>query len=154
MTIFSSFSQRDQLYQTFFVYQASLMVGSDHFGQISAITIITTFIGVLISLWWGSIETNMKKIQPFIMMSKAPAPLPVAVASPYQSSYSLWAALKAAHKGHWVLACLSFGSFLTQIREQTHEVSIAILTDSLSDDLFVCALAARLRKCRPTCPSR
>ncbi|OQU94411.1 hypothetical protein CLAIMM_00768 [Cladophialophora immunda] len=56
MTILYSFSQRDQLYQTFLVYQASL-----------------------------------------------------------RSSYSLWAALKAAHKGHWVLACLSFGSFLTQI---------------------------------------
>ena len=110
-----AYSQGSVLYQTFFVYQASVTVGSDRLGDIGPTPIITTLLAVMIGLWWGSIETNMRKLQPFIVMSKGPAALSEGAALSYQSSYSLWAALRASSKGHWLLATSSFASFLAQI---------------------------------------
>ena len=110
-----AYSRGSALYQTFFVYQKSVTVGSDRLGDVGPTPIITTLLAVMIGLWWGSLETNMRRLQPFIVMSKAPAALSRGAALSYQSSYSIWAALRASSKGHWLLASLSFASFLSQI---------------------------------------
>ncbi len=139
-------SRQNRLHQTFFVYQASLTVGSKHFGDIGPVPIMTTLVGVLLSLWWGGIESSIKRVQPFIAMANAPVPLPKGAALSYQSSYSFWAASRASRKGHWLLASLSFGSFLAQIRMSESLTGPMILAYLVSDYLLICCLATRLRK--------
>ena len=110
-----TYSRKSPLYQTFFVYQASVTIGSNNLGDFGPIPVITTLIAVMFGLWISSQETAMRRLQPFIAMSQGPQSLRNGAALSYESTYSLWAAVKAGSRGHWLLAVLALAGFLTQI---------------------------------------
>ncbi|KAI0544206.1 hypothetical protein F4679DRAFT_591751 [Xylaria curta] len=108
-------SQFRGLYETFFVYNIGVFINGQDLGAINPASLLTTLIAVVIGLWWGFYDTTLRKIQPYLALSKSPVSGYKGVAISYKSSYSLWAAYRAAKRSHWVLLLASTGTFLAQI---------------------------------------
>jgi Protein of unknown function (DUF3433) len=89
-----SFAKQSRLYQSAFVYQASISILKTHLSTVAPFSIIPTLIAVAMSLWWGTIDVNFRRLQPVLSMSKAPTPILKGAGLSYQSSYWLWAAFK------------------------------------------------------------
>ncbi|KAI0445143.1 hypothetical protein F4803DRAFT_509535 [Xylaria telfairii] len=108
-------SQLRGLYDTFLVYNIGISISGHDLGAINLASLFTTLIAVVIGLWWGFYDTTLRKIQPYIALSKSPVSGYKGVAISYKSSYLLWAAYRAAKRSHWVLLLSSTGAFLAQI---------------------------------------
>ncbi|TGJ83738.1 hypothetical protein E0Z10_g5028 [Xylaria hypoxylon] len=103
------------LYETIFVYNIGVSIGGRNLGSVNPASLLTTLIAVVIGLWWGTFDTTLRKIQPYLALAKSPAPGYKGIAVSYKSSYLLWAAYRAAKRRHWVLLLVSMGAFLAQI---------------------------------------
>ncbi|KAI0205212.1 hypothetical protein F4808DRAFT_473290 [Astrocystis sublimbata] len=109
------YSQSQGLYNTAFVYNIDISISGRKLGAINPASLLTTFIGVVISIWWGSFDNTLRKVQPCLAMAKAPASGNKGIAVSYKSSYLLWAAYRAGRRKHWILLLVSTGTFLAQI---------------------------------------
>jgi hypothetical protein len=109
------------LYQTFFVYSFGFSVGGYNVGEVNPASLITTLVAVLIGLFWGSFDTTLRNVQPYLALAEAPVSGYKGVAVSYQSSYLLKAAFRAMRRSHWVLFLITIGAFLAQIRKY-HEI--------------------------------
>lgn len=107
----------DGLYQSFFVHQTTIQVGSTQLGTLATISIIPTFVGVIVGLWWGAIESYFRKIQPYIEMARGPTIAMKGAGLSYQSSYIVWGAFRAISRKHSLLALMCTGALLTEICE-------------------------------------
>lgn len=107
------------LYQTAFVYAFDISVGGLNLGDVNPASLITTLVAVIIGLWWGSLDTTLRRIQPYLMLAKSPTTKSrsEAVSISYTSSYLLWGAWRALKRSHWVLALVCAGAFLSEIRK-------------------------------------
>lgn len=108
------FADQSALHQKLFIYQADVF--SDGLTAMSPFAMIPTAIGVGIGLWWGAIDEQFRRLQPFIAMSQGCPSLPEGILLSYQSSYWVWAATKAVINKHWLLSLVSFGTSLSPIR--------------------------------------
>lgn len=113
------YSRARGFYQTAFVYSIHTKFQESTGGGINIASILTTLLAVGVGLWWGSLDTTLRKAQPFLELARAEHPAPgwKGVSVSYISSYLLWAAWRAAKRGHWVLGILCTGTFLSQICE-------------------------------------
>jgi len=105
------------LYQSAFVYRAAVSIGDITIGTVAPYSILPTLLAVLVGLWWGSIESEFRLVQPFLAMIKAVTRSREGANVTYRTSYLLWAAYKAMHRKHWVLAFVCLGATFSQIRE-------------------------------------
>ncbi|KAI0096452.1 hypothetical protein GGR51DRAFT_567199 [Nemania sp. FL0031] len=105
------------LYQTAFVYAFDVSVGGLDLGDVNPASLITTIVAVIIGLWWGSLDTVLRRIQPYLVLAKRPITRSgsEAVSISYVSSYLLWATWRAIKRSHWVLALVCTGAFLSEI---------------------------------------
>ncbi|KAI1360722.1 hypothetical protein F5Y08DRAFT_39755 [Xylaria arbuscula] len=105
------------LYQTAFIYAFDISVGGLDLGAVNPASLITTLVAVIIGLWWGSLDTALRKIQPYLILAKTPSTQlrSEAVSISYISSYLLWGAWRALKRRHWVLALVCTGAFLSEI---------------------------------------
>ncbi|KAI1206168.1 uncharacterized protein F4807DRAFT_453588 [Annulohypoxylon truncatum] len=103
------------LYQTAFVYAFDISIGGVDLSNVNPASIVTTFLAVLIGLWWGALETTMRRIQPFLSLAKEPVNGDQGLMVSYISSYLLHAVWKASRRGHFVLATVCGGAFLAEI---------------------------------------
>ncbi|KAI0901387.1 hypothetical protein F4806DRAFT_492275 [Annulohypoxylon nitens] len=103
------------LYQTAFVYAFDISIGGVDLSNVNPASIITTFVAVLIGLWWGSLETTLRRIQPFLSLAKEPVSGDEGLLVSYISSYLLHAVWKASRRRHFVLATVCGGAFLAEI---------------------------------------
>ncbi|KAI0420768.1 hypothetical protein F5X98DRAFT_391488 [Xylaria grammica] len=103
------------LYQTPFVYSIKVSVKGLDLGSVNPASIITTLTAVIVGLWWSSIDTTLRRVQPFLALAKEPAIGAKGVCVSYRSSYLLWAAYRGAKRRHWVMALVCTGAFLAQI---------------------------------------
>ncbi|KAI1457939.1 hypothetical protein F4805DRAFT_457381 [Annulohypoxylon moriforme] len=103
------------LYQTAFVYAFDISIGGVDLSNVNPASIVTTFLAVLIGLWWGSLETTLRRIQPFLSLAKEPVAGDEGLLVSYISSYLLHAVWKASRRGHLVLATVCGGAFLAEI---------------------------------------
>ncbi|KAI2467832.1 hypothetical protein F4781DRAFT_298912 [Annulohypoxylon bovei var. microspora] len=103
------------LYQTAFVYAFDITIGGVDLSDVNPASIVTTFLAVLIGLWWGSLETTLRRIQPFLSLAKEPATGEEGLWVSYISSYLLHAVWKASKRRHFVLAAVCTGAFLAEI---------------------------------------
>ncbi|KAI0843591.1 hypothetical protein F5Y06DRAFT_7055 [Hypoxylon sp. FL0890] len=103
------------LYQTAFVYAFDITIGGVDLSNVNPASILTTFLAVSIGLWWGSLETTLRRIQPFLSLAKKPVTGNEGLLVSYISSYLLWAVWKASKRRHWVLAAICTGAFLSEI---------------------------------------
>ncbi|RVX66331.1 hypothetical protein B0A52_09762 [Exophiala mesophila] len=109
------FSETEGLYQTAFVYQLDFNVGGMQLDTINPASILTTLLAVCIALWWGSVDSSMRKLQPFLALAKEPVTGEDGVSLTYEASYMLWAAFRAVKRRHWLLALVSCGAFYAEI---------------------------------------
>ncbi|KAJ2985066.1 hypothetical protein NUW58_g5732 [Xylaria curta] len=107
------------LYQTAFVYAFNISVGDLNLGNVNPASLVTTIVAVSIGLWWGSLDTALRRIQPYLALAKRPITRSGSegVSISYVSSYLLWAAWRAIKRSHWVLALVCTGAFLSEIRK-------------------------------------
>lgn len=103
------------LSQRAFTYQMTIDSNAHSFGTIAPYSIIPTLLGVLSGLWWDSIESVFRTVQPYIAMTRRPTSSARGSGLSYQSSYLVWAGLRSLSRGHWLLALVCTGAFLSQI---------------------------------------
>lgn len=113
--VLKSFADRSLLYQSAFVQQATLLDTRVSSG--SWISIITTLVAVVIGLWWGAMDTTFRRLQPYLSMAERPTKISHGAGLSYQSSYWIWAAVKAALNKHWLLSFVTVGTSLSPIRK-------------------------------------
>jgi hypothetical protein len=95
--VLNIFAQKTGLHQAFFTYRADVKFFG-HSNTICPFGILPTVLAMVISLWWESIETTCKTVQPFISMhcgAKCPSR---GLGLSYASSFSLFAFLRALKK--------------------------------------------------------
>ncbi|RYC64314.1 hypothetical protein CHU98_g1918 [Xylaria longipes] len=109
------YSQGHKLYQRAFVYTISVSVTGVDLGDVNPASIITTLVAVTIGLWWGSLDTNLRRAQPFLALAVGPVSGFKGASISYRSSYLLWASARAARRKHWLLFLVCTGAFLSQI---------------------------------------
>ncbi|KEF53489.1 uncharacterized protein A1O9_10464 [Exophiala aquamarina CBS 119918] len=115
ISVLLGFSETDDLYQTAFVYQIDFAVAGMQLDAINPAAVLTTFLAACITLWWGAVESSIRKLQPFLALAKGPVRTEDGTGLSYETSYLLWAAVKAIKRSHWLLALVSCGAFYAEI---------------------------------------
>jgi hypothetical protein len=110
-------SETQGLYQTAFVYQLDFKVVGMQLDAINPASVLTTFLAACIALWWGSVDSSMRKLQPFLALAKRPVRGLEGAGLSYEASYMLWAAIRAIRHRHWLLVLVSCGAFYAEICE-------------------------------------
>lgn len=110
------FAQKAGLYQTFFTYRANVKLFG-HANTISPFAIIPTMFAIVITLWWESIDTTCRTVQPFISMHRGARYPSKGLGLSYASSFWLFASLRASKNRHWLLSLITGTTFTIQIRE-------------------------------------
>lgn len=108
-------SENGDLYQTAFVYQTGVSLSKMQLGVLNPASLVTTPVAVLVGLWWGSLDTSLRRFQPYLTMCQDQATGRVGSCLSYQSSYFIWSVVRAFSHGHWVLMFVFIGACLTQI---------------------------------------
>lgn len=103
------------LQQEAFVYQIHTSIFDDDWAAFSPFSVVSSIIAVMIGLWWGSIDSVLRSLDPYICMSRSPRDMVNGAGLSYTSSYWFWASYKAARKKSWGIAGFTFGTALSQI---------------------------------------
>ena len=116
ITVVHRFANGSDLKKQFFTYRLNV----DALGRLGSFTpfsVIPTTFAVLLGLWWNSLDVAFRVLQPYVSMSQAPREIDRGAYISYQSSYWLWATVKATKNRHWLLALVTFGTLLAQACE-------------------------------------
>lgn len=109
------FAETAGLYQMAFVYEIKLSFLSNGISSVAPFSMIPTIIATGIGLWWSVLDENFRLLQPFIAMSRDNPSFSQGVGLSYQSSFWLWACIKAVLNKHWLLSMLTLGSSLSPV---------------------------------------
>ncbi|KAK5047110.1 hypothetical protein LTR84_007053 [Exophiala bonariae] len=109
------YSETDGLYQTAFVYQIGFEFAGMQLDAINPASILTTLLASSIALWWGSVDSSIRKLQPFLALAKLPLKGTDGAGLSYESSYMLWAAARALKRKQWILVLVTCGAFQAEI---------------------------------------
>lgn len=112
-----AYSKKQSLHQSAFVFAIDIKVSGKSYGQVNPASVVTTLLGVCVSLWWGSLDSTLRQLQPFLALASEPVHGWKGISVSYGSSYLLWAAQRAVRRRHWVLSSVCTGAFFTQICE-------------------------------------
>jgi hypothetical protein len=113
--VLNRFANRSRLYQSVFTHQTNMAL-LGRLGSFAPFSILPTLFAVVLGLWWDGIDNTFRNLQPFVSMSRAPTKASKGIYLSYQSSYWLWASVKAASNKHWLLTITTLGTFLCQAR--------------------------------------
>lgn len=103
------------LYEKAFVYQVQISLMDNGLSSVAPFAMIPTVIATCIGLWWSAMDENFRRLQPYLAMAKGTPSFLRGAGLSYQSSFWLWACVKAMLNKHWLLAFLTFGSSLSPI---------------------------------------
>lgn len=109
------YAKTSGLYEKAFVYEVNISWLSDGISSVAPFSMIPTVIATGIGMWWSTIDEDFRRLQPFIAVSKGRAPFSRGAKLSYQSSFWMWAFVKAALNKHWLLSLLTLGSTLSPI---------------------------------------
>ncbi|KAE8162573.1 hypothetical protein BDV40DRAFT_312370 [Aspergillus tamarii] len=137
------FAQLSQLYGKAFVYQANISIFDKQLSTIGPFSMIPTVIAVCIGLWWSVIDSTFCRLQPYLAMAKRYRPLSESVHLSYQSSYWMWATIKALKNRHWMLVWVTLGTAISPIFTTTmsalfqRDTGVVIETQTLERSLEI-----------------
>ncbi len=114
MLVLRKYARENKLHRTAFTYKVDLGLFSTTFSPHS---VIATLVAVGIGLSWDGIDKPMRILQPYLSMSRKPVVSARGASLTYQSSYWVWAAVKAALHKHWILCMVAIGITLSQVRK-------------------------------------
>ena len=100
MMVLNAFSTQSRLSQKAFIYEADISKLGLSFSTFAPISIAPTVISVLIGLWWDQLDSTFRILQPYIAMSRRPAPIRNGAGLTYRSKTWIGAAIKAASNKH------------------------------------------------------
>jgi hypothetical protein len=103
------------LYQSGFIYQAEINLSGWNVEAFNPAALVTTIVAVLVSLWWGSIDTASRRMQPYLTLADPTKDGTPGAFLSYQSVYLLWAAFQAWTNRHRMLMLVCTGSSLMQV---------------------------------------
>ncbi|KAB8203823.1 hypothetical protein BDV34DRAFT_227101 [Aspergillus parasiticus] len=109
------FSLTTALYEKAFVYDFQVSFFGNSLSSVAPFAIIPTVVALIIGLWWGAMDDIFRHLQPFLAMSKDTQPFSKGAALSYQSTFWVWACLRALHNKHWLLALVTLGSTFSAI---------------------------------------
>lgn len=115
ISVLLGYSETDGLYQTAFVYQIGFKLGGMQLEAINPASVLTTLLASSIALWWGSVDSSIRKLQPFLALAKGPVKGKNGAGLSYESSYMLWAAARALKRRQWILVLVTCGAFQAEI---------------------------------------
>jgi hypothetical protein len=139
--------QRSALYETAFVYQTSFHVSSGMTLDIAPYSIVPTLLAVFVKLWWGSLESTFRRLQPYVSMAGQSTKASCGILLSYVDSVMLWTSWKASKNKHWLLALVTCGAFLTEVCKcDDSQCTFSAVADLiLSDRRHVCSLGTAAR---------
>lgn len=108
------YASTGSLYQAAFVYRTPWDNGSAP-EAISPASIVTTLLAISVGLWWGSMDSTLRRLQPFLAMTNGPRVGTRGPTLSYESSYPIWTTIRAAKRSHWLLAIVCLGTTISQI---------------------------------------
>jgi Protein of unknown function (DUF3433) len=114
-----SISRGTGLHDLALVYQGDIRIGNHSMISLAPYSIIPTLIGVLVKLWWSTIDDTFRRLSPFISMLRRPQKLSDGAALSYVTSPILWITAVAFKRGHWLLVVVTFGAFTTEVLQVT-----------------------------------
>jgi len=87
-----------------------------HFSQpvLSKIPFLATLLGIIIKTVWTVLDKDLRTLEPFWQLHKGNAP-PETLTLDYTGTLPLVITIKAVRNGHWLLALITFNSFLIEI---------------------------------------
>lgn len=112
--VLQHFASKQMLWSSAFIYQLDLRVFNARFSPQS---ILATLLAVGVSMWWDAMDKVLRTVQPFLSMSGSTVDVRNGAGLSYQTSYWLWASLKAAKNRHWLLSLVTLGTTLCQVRK-------------------------------------
>ncbi|TID13390.1 hypothetical protein E6O75_ATG11306 [Venturia nashicola] len=107
-------SGRGGLHQQALVHEFDFSLADVAVG-LAPYSIIPTLLAVGIKLWYGAIEENMRRLQPFLAMTVKPAPVSQSLLAEYVNAPLAWVSFKAAKNSHYMLALVGLGALGTEI---------------------------------------
>ncbi|CAN9214706.1 unnamed protein product [Alternaria sp. RS040] len=110
--IVRGYAREKRLSRTAFTYEVDVGLFNTFFSPHS---LIATLIAVGIGLSWDGVDKPMRGLQPYLSISRNPVALRRAASLTCQSSFWVWAAVKAALREHWILCLVAAGTTLSQI---------------------------------------
>jgi hypothetical protein len=116
MVVLFQFARRSELYQAFFTYRANVKLFGNA-NTISPFAIVPTVLAVVIALWWESLDSTCRTVQPYVSMYRGAKRPHESIGLSYASSFWLWASFNALRNRHWVLSLVTATTFLIQICE-------------------------------------
>lgn len=75
---------------------------------------LITALAVCIKLSWNALETNVRMMEPYYILSRRHAP-PKTLTLDYTAMPFGWVALQGLMNGHWVVFCVGFGTIMTEL---------------------------------------
>lgn len=75
---------------------------------------VVTFLAVCIKLTWGSLETDVRMMEPYYILWRRHAP-PKTLTLDYTAMPFGWVAIRAAINSHWLVFFVGFGTVMTEI---------------------------------------
>ncbi|PZC93347.1 DUF3433 domain containing protein, partial [Pyrenophora tritici-repentis] len=114
ITVLHRYAQKSELYQDFFTYRANVKV-LGRVNTISPFAIIPTLLAIIIALWWESVDTTCRMVQPYISMQHGAKRPSQGIALSYASSFWLFASFKALQNRNWLLSLITATTFLLQV---------------------------------------
>lgn len=114
--IAAQISSSSGLHEQLFVYETNITISDTFITAVAPFSIVPNMVAVGIGLWWGSMETEFRALQPFLAMAREPVNFSQGIGLSYESSYLLYAVYKATRRKHWLLGVVCTGAFLSQIR--------------------------------------
>jgi hypothetical protein len=108
-------AKKGQIYEAFFTYQASIRIFHQTLPTVAPFFIIPTLLAVCIGLWWTTLESTLRRMQPYLSMTKAPTAFSKGIGLSYQSTYLVWTAVRSAINKHWLLCLVALGATFSQV---------------------------------------
>ncbi|KAF2189585.1 hypothetical protein K469DRAFT_747636 [Zopfia rhizophila CBS 207.26] len=115
IVVLQRFARNPGLRQKAFVYQTTIPMLNRHIATVTPFSILPTLFAVGIGLWWDSIDKSFRLLQPYLSMLNSPKKVSHGVGLSYQTSYWMWAGIKAAIRKHWLLCLVTFSTSLAQV---------------------------------------
>jgi hypothetical protein len=112
LLVLRRYAWEERLNRTAFIYQINLGLLNT---TLSPHSIIATLVAVIVGLLWDSIDKPLRKLQPYLTMTRGTSTISQGALLSYQTSYWIWAAIKAARRKHWLLCLVTSGTTMTQI---------------------------------------
>ncbi|KAL2264766.1 hypothetical protein VTJ83DRAFT_7276 [Remersonia thermophila] len=75
---------------------------------------LVTAVAVLIKLSWGALETNVRLLEPYYLLSRRHAP-PRTLCLDYTTMPFGWVAVRALANGHWLVFAVGLGSVMAEV---------------------------------------